>query len=433
MRRNITDFIVNAARMVLALVFIFSGWVKANDPLGMNYKLEPYLSAWGLDLPQMTVVVGAVLLASVEFTLGMCLLMGISRKKTAWFTLWMMAGLTAFTMYVAAFTPVEDCGCFSDVLLIPNWATVLKNVILLACAWLLVWKPYRQVAFLSHSTGWMVSTWTMVFSIAFSFYCYYSLPVTDMQPFRLGADMESLIQVPDSLRPTYTSVAVYRKDGNERTFDIEDEPDSTWTFVRVDRKIEKVGAEPMVKNFTMTGADGYDYTDDLLTDTSYTFLLILPDIEDADDSNIGKINEMYDYSVRHGYAFYGLTSSSPTLVSEWKDMTGAEYPLLQGDMDALRRMVRSNPGLMLLHQGKVIAKWSQTLMPGEEDIHAPLPSLHLDQRSIQREQSRQLWSLAIYLVPVIFVWVVQMVARRLRVNRRKKSQEQPQKEQEESH
>ncbi|MDR1437379.1 MAG: DoxX family protein [Candidatus Symbiothrix sp.] len=366
---------VEFCRAFLGLVFVFSGFVKAVDPLGSAYKNQDYLSAFGLNLFDFSALPLAFIQIAVEFAMGVCLLLGIFRRFHSILFLAFMCVMTPLTLYLALENPVTDCGCFGDALIITNWQTFYKNIFLLAAA-LVVFFGYRQItSFYSRKSKFPVFFFAYAFILGVSFYCYTFLPILDFRPYKIGAHIPELMSIPEGApEDEFETALVYSKDGAEREFSIKDYPkgDSSWMYVDTRVKLIKKGYEPPIHDFVITTGEGDDITEDVLANPSYTFLLIAHKLEKATDLRIDRINEIYDYSLRNNYGFYCLTSSSPDKIKEWKENTGAEYPVCTMDDIALKTIIRSNPGLLLMKEGQIINKWPDLRIPDESALEKPL-------------------------------------------------------------
>ncbi|MDR0863900.1 MAG: DoxX family protein [Candidatus Symbiothrix sp.] len=367
--------IVEVCRVILGLVFIFSGFVKAVDPWGSAYKIQEYLASFGLDFFDFIALPASFIQSALEFALGVFLLAGVYRKITSFLVLLTMCFMTPLTLYVAIANPVTDCGCFGDALVISNWQTFFKNLVLIAMA-ILVFLWHRQMSFLfSKKSRSLVVLYTLVFILGVSFYCYANLPILDFRPYKTGNNISELMEIPeDAERNVYETTLVYEKDGVKQKFTMADYPkgDSGWTYVETINTLVKKGYEPPIHDFTITNEDGDDITDEVLSDPGYSFLLIAHKLEKANESHIDKINGLYDYARQKGYRFLCLTSSLPDQIKEWKGSTGAEYPFCTTDDVALKTIIRSNPGLMLIKDAVIINKWPDRKIPGEEELLAPL-------------------------------------------------------------
>ena len=363
------------ARAVVGLTFILSGLVKAIDPLGTQYKIQDYLAAIppSLSLPDMLTLLMSVSLSMVEFTLGAFMLTAISRRLTARLTLLFMMVMTAVTVWIYIADPVKDCGCFGDALTLTNLETLLKNIVLLALAALVAWRPTHIGRLMSRSNQMLLGQMLMVTPVALSFWCLYDLPLIDFRPYHIGADIKAGMEIPEGAeQPVFDTTFIMEKDGERREFTLDNYPDSTWTFVDSKTVTVKEGYVPPIHDFSITSADGEDITDMVLGREGYTFLLISPDLDKADDQNFGDIDQIYEFCQDNSIPFYCLTASTEKSQQHWQNITGAEYPFCMTDATTLKTMIRSNPGLMLLEKGVVRGKWSHNRLPETTELETML-------------------------------------------------------------
>ena len=363
------------ARTVVGLTFILSGFVKAIDPLGTQYKIQDYLAAIppSLSLPDMLTLLMSVSLSMVEFTLGAFMLTAISRRVTARLTLLFMMVMTAVTVWIYIADPVKDCGCFGDALTLTNLETLLKNIVLLALAALVAWRPTHIGRLMSRSNQMLLGQMLMVTPVALSFWCLYDLPLIDFRPYHIGADIKAGMEIPEGAeQPVFDTTFIMEKDGERREFTLDNYPDSTWTFVDSKTVTVKEGYVPPIHDFSITSADGEDITDMVLGREGYTFLLISPDLDKADDQNFGDIDQIYEFCQDNSIPFYCLTASTEKSQQHWQNITGAEYPFCMTDATTLKTMIRSNPGLMLLEKGVVRGKWSHNRLPETTELETML-------------------------------------------------------------
>ena len=363
------------ARTVVGLTFILSGLVKAIDPLGTQYKIQDYLAAIppSLSLPDMLTLLMSVSLSMVEFTLGAFMLTAISRRVTARLTLLFMVVMTAVTVWIYIADPVKDCGCFGDALTLTNLETLLKNIVLLALAALVAWRPTHIGRLMSRSNQMLLGQMLMVTPVALSFWCLYDLPLIDFRPYHIGADIKAGMEIPEGAeQPVFDTTFIMEKDGERREFTLDNYPDSTWTFVDSKTVTVKEGYVPPIHDFSITAADGEDITDMVLGREGYTFLLISPDLDKADDQNFGDIDQIYEFCQDNSIPFYCLTASTEKSQQHWQNITGAEYPFCMTDATTLKTMIRSNPGLMLLEKGVVRGKWSHNRLPETTELETML-------------------------------------------------------------
>lgn len=371
----------NFCRFALGVVFIFSGFVKADDPYGMVYKIEDYFRAFGWNsiLPAFLPLFLSCLLAIFEFTLGVYLFFGIRKRLTSIAITLTMLVMTPFTFYLALTNPVSDCGCFGDAIVLTNWQTFWKNVVLLFFA-LWLFRNYRLVVkFVSKKNQWIISMYGIFYSVGIVCYCIYSLPIFDFRPYYIGANIKEQMSIPEGEKPpVYDTTFILEKDGTRKEFTLDEYPDDTWTFVDSKTYVKEKGYVPPITDFALFSTlTGEEVTEEILADTTYTFLLISPYLSLADDGSIDLINELYDYCVENKYSFYCVTASTADETDRWKDLTGAEYPYLMADETVLKTIIRSNPGLVLLKEGTIINKWSNQDMPDEYALTGRLEDIPL--------------------------------------------------------
>ena len=398
---------VNICRFVLAVVFIFSGFVKAIDPFGSFYKIQDYLTAFNLIswFPGYWPLLFAVLLAAIEFCAGIYLFLGIRRKISSTLAFLLMLVMTPLTLYLALADPVSDCGCFGDALVLTNWQTFGKNVVLLVAA-VTVFRQWREITrFITLKMEWIFSMYTILFVFALSAYCLRNLPLLDFRPYKIGTNIKAGMEIPEGAKLSVLETTfVMEKDGKRKEFTLDNYPDSTWTFVETRTIVKEKGYEPPIHDFAMQSlTSGTDITDSVLTSRGYTFLLVAHRIEEADDSNIDLINEIYDYSVEHGYGFYALTSSPEDAIALWGDRTGAEYPFCQMHAITLKSIIRSNPGLLLIKDCTILNKWSDSQLPDEYVLTDSLDKLELGRQKYVNDWYTMGYVLLWFIVPLAFV------------------------------
>ena len=358
---------VNIARLLMAVTFILSGFVKAVDPLGTQYKIHDYLTAMGLAryVPDALTLTSSVVLSATEFILGICLLFAIRRRLVSKITLVLMTIMTLLTLWVAIADPVSDCGCFGDALVLTNWQTFWKNIVLLAAAILVQRYPLAMPRLIGESNQWIVMNYSAVFILLIiAGRSLYTLPQFDFRPYHIGADLKS---------------------GWLKMMEGEDSPYSEFFIESTD--------------------DGEDITEQVLTTGGYTFLLVAPHLEQADDSEFDVLNSIYEYSLDNKYPFYCLTASTRNGITRWQDITGAEYPFCNTDETTLKTIIRANPGLLLLKDGVVIRKWSHNALPTETELSKPLEESELGQLPTETVVTKILWILTWFVLPLVLLTI----------------------------
>lgn len=396
--------IINLFRIVLGLTFILSGFVKAIDPLGTQYKIEDYLGVLSLGgmLPDFVTLGTSVAISAIEFTLGVLLLFAISRRVISKVTLVFMTIMTLITAWLYIANPISDCGCFGDAIHLTNGETLLKNIIMLVMTAVVVYKPRDMIRTLSNGNSTIVINYSVLFILLYAAYSLYMLPQFDFRPYHIGANIEEGRKIPEGApQPEFETTFLMKKDGQTKEFTLENYPDSTWEFVDSKTIMVKEGFVPPIHDFSILSLSGDDLTEDILQQKGYTFLLIAPYLEKADDSNFGPIDQIYEYAEEYGYKFYCLTASGKQAIARWQDMTGAEYPFYNTDAVTLKTIIRSNPGMLLLKDGTVIQKWSHNELPNDSELYAPLDQLTIGTQKATSDTRMILKLLMLFILPLI--------------------------------
>ena len=362
--KHAKTIIAGVCRTLLGLVFIFSGAVKAIDPLGTIYKIEDYLKAFGgffTDLMPLAEV-SAWGLIVLELLLGVCMLLNVRTRWTSWLAFLFYCIMTPLTLYSALTNPVSDCGCFGDAIVLNNWQTFWKNVVLIILATLTLllrknvhslWQTWMEL---------LIATLTTILAVVFMAWTKNHLPLKDFRPYKIGNHLPTLMEYPEDAEPDqYEFSFVYEKDGVEETFTLENYPkgDSTWTFVRQESKLIKKGYEPPIHDFEIMNADYEDLTWDILESEEPVTLVVMYDLKKADKKQMAKVEALYENCVMNMAQCYILTGSGTDEISTFSH----EYPTLSDgictcDPVTLKTIVRANPGVIVVQNGVVIDKYN---------------------------------------------------------------------------
>ena len=376
MSQRLLKMIVNLCRIIVAVTFIFSGFVKAIDPIGTQYKLQDYLGAIGMAgiLPNWTLLAVAVFLAAIEFCIGIFLLFAIQRRLISKLTVAFMVFMTMVTVWIVVADPVKDCGCFGDALHLTNTETLIKNIVLLVCSLAIMYRPLAMFRFVSKSNQWIVTNYTIAFILVSSGLSLYYLPIFDFRPYHIGVNIPRGMEIPKGAKlPQFKTTFIMEKNGQRKEFTLDNYPDASWKFIDSKTVQTSEGYIPPIHDFSITdNKTGLDLTNSVLSHKGYTFLLIAPHLETADDSNFGDIDRLYEYAQSYDIPFYCLTASTTKAIKRWIDLTGAEYPFCITDEAVLKTIIRSNPGLLLLKDGTIINKWSHNNLPNEAKLSRPI-------------------------------------------------------------
>lgn len=353
------------ARTLLALTFLFSGFVKAVDPLGTVYKIQDYLHEGFGGIFQWAIPAAgaaAVCLIALEWLLGIAMLLNVRTQWTSWITLLFYCIMTPLTLYIAIANPVSDCGCFGDALVITNWQTFWKNIILLLLSICLV---ICRKAIPELFSWWMeiIITLAALGSVAgIMGYSYTHLPQIDFRPYKVGNHIPTLMEIPDDAEvDQYEITLIYAKDGKEQTFTLENYPkgDPEWTFVDQKSVLIKKGYVPPIHDFEIETLEGDYVTQDILESEEPIALVVMYDLTKTDTTQLEKLMHMI-----HEYPrVYFLTASGEEEIFAFAEELGWDEETTYStfcftDPITLKTIVRANPGVIVVQNGTIIDKYN---------------------------------------------------------------------------
>jgi uncharacterized membrane protein YphA (DoxX/SURF4 family) len=393
--------LISISRLIAGSVFIFSGFVKAVDPLGSYYKFTDYFTAFHIQFLDPIALPVAVILSSVEFLVGISMLIGYRYTIASWVLLLFMTFFTILTFILALTNPVSDCGCFGDAIVLTNWQTFSKNIILLPFVILIFIFRKRVSPSYPGAAEWIYLSVFAVLIIGFQVHALRHLPLLDFRPYKTGTNIPEKMIIPEGVPvDEYKTYLYYEKNGQVKEFTDENFPwqDSTWSFVDSKNILVRKGYEPPVHDFSVTDRNGNDITESLLKDPGYSMLLVASKIKDADEIALQKANDLAALCTGNNCKFYCLTSSSGNEVEEVKSALMLEYDFYTTDETTLKTIMRSNPGLVLLKEGTILGKWHYRDFPVLMNAGTNWLAFSLDQARRQNERSVVLLCAALLLL-----------------------------------
>lgn len=350
-------------RIVVGGLFIFSGLVKANDPLGLSYKMDEFFEVWHWDAWRAWSLPLSVMMIGFEIIAGVALLLGYAQRFFAPLLLALITFFTFLTAYVLFSGKIKECGCFGDCIKISNTETFWKDVALLVMAIILfLFRKRIRPLFAAH-----VGTALLILSVFFAFgtqwWALEHLPFHDCLPYRVGANLyRGTLPPPGSTPDVFETVLVYQKDGVQKEFNQQNFPwqDSTWTFVDSRSKLVKEGnATPAIKDFSLSDYDGNDHTAEVIASPGYAFLWFIRNVKTARTDNLERLAALARQALAAGIPVYALSSASRAESEAFQKQWHLEsMDFLAVDQTASKTALRSNPGLMLLQDSVVQGKWS---------------------------------------------------------------------------
>ncbi|MEI6815413.1 MAG: BT_3928 family protein [Bacteroidota bacterium] len=378
--------IANICRFIVGPLFIFSGWIKANDPLGFSYKLDEYFDVFHTPIFKEISVFLATSICVFEIGLGVVVIVGYRMKLFSWLLFLLIVFFSFLTFYSAWFDVVKDCGCFGDFMHLTPWNSFSKDVALFFLTGAILLQRNKIKPMFTEKPGMMITVAGFVISAAYSIYCIRHLPVVDLRPYKIGTNLLDAMKLPPNAVKD-SSVVTYQyknlKTGEVKMYDSKSIPwqDSTWDLVKGSQKVKVIreGTKPAIHDFALTDMLGGDvndhdslYTHAFLTDPKYSFFLISYNLtkSDKDKELMKKINDFYDATRKDSLSFIGLTATGPKDIDAYKHENNALYDFYNCDETALKTFIRSAPGLVLLKQGTVLAMWHHNDFPTYAEVKA---------------------------------------------------------------
>jgi len=362
------------SRLIVGMVFIFSGFVKAVDPLGSAYKFSDYFTAFRLDFLEFLALPLGIFLSAFEMALGISLILGYRRRALFVVLMWFMSFFTLLTLALALFNPVSDCGCFGDALILTNWETFFKNVVLMVFVLILYLSRNVDTGSRLVLREWLIVVCIFAFASLFSYWNFRHLPLMDFRPYEVGTVIADEMEIPEGApSDEYRTTLIYRNrmTGQTSSFTMEDYPRDTlkWEFVDSESKLVKRGFEPLIHDFALMDRDGYDLVGEILADEGYSMLLLAHDLENADKEALIDAGDWAQLELfATDFSFYAVTAATSSEVEAMTAELGLGYQFLAGDEIMLKTIIRSNPGFMLLRNGIILGKWAYRDLPGLEEL-----------------------------------------------------------------
>ena len=361
------NILTHIARLLVAVTFIFSGFVKLVDPLGSAYKFEEYFGADVLNLEFLIpfALQFSVILILAEIMLGVMLLVGYKAKLTVW-SLFLITLLFLFlTWYSAYYNKVTDCGCFGDAVKLTPWETFYKNVVLIVMVIYLLLRVYDIHPISSEILAKRVSLVSLLLFVGILFYVLRFLPIIDFRAYAIGKNIPDGMVIPDGAeQPVYEDTWIYNVNGEDKIFNTDDKPWNIEGATFVDRKTRtlKEGYVPPIHDFTMENG-GEDITE-LLMEKEKLMLVVAYNLKITNDKGMMEVKKFSERAMEKGYTVYCFSASTQEDYEKIKETYNWDFDLLFCDETTLKTIVRSNPGILTLDKGTIKGKWSWRQIEG---------------------------------------------------------------------
>ena len=361
------------SRIIVGIVFIFSGFVKSVDPLGSVYKFNDYFGVFGIPWMEHMSLFLAILMSALEFVIGFSILFGLRTKLTSWGSLLFMAFFTPLTLYIAIANPVTDCGCFGDALILSNTNTFYKNIIIsIAAIIIFIYRKKFQTP-LSVKLQWGLIIVSLLFIVNISLYSYRHEPIIDFRPWKVGNRIKDYVTATPE-KAEISLIYKNKKTGEVKEYAMNNYPwnDSVWVanwqFVDQKKKIIQEYKKAPISDFIIHDADGNDLTETFIGNPNYQFLLFAYDLAETSKKNYPKINTFAEKAEKDGFSFIGLTAAPFSYIDDFRHEVQATHQYYLVDEIALKTAIRSNPGLILIKNGVVLGKWGNVDFPDYEKV-----------------------------------------------------------------
>ncbi|MBP5501379.1 MAG: DoxX family protein [Bacteroidales bacterium] len=352
-------------RVVLGLVFVGSGFLKAMDPYGSCYKIHDYFIAFGWNNLESITLPLAFMLSALEFTIGIMLLFNLKARLGIWLALILELIFTPLTLWLAISNAVSDCGCFGDCIKLSNWETFVKNVVLMVLIVFLLIYRKRIDNPLSDNVELGISGASYILAILFQLYTIHHLPIYDCRPYKVGTYIPDQMVIPDDApRDEIEHIFIMEntQTGEIKKFALEEYPsDSIWKYKDREDRVIKEGYRPPIHDFTMVPPDdstGLDYLPILMEYDKPVLLVIMHKLEKADEDGLAMLKDLEEYANRKEFMIGALTSSNADVINSVKDKYQITMQFFNTDDITLKTIVRANPGIVLLQKGTVLGKWN---------------------------------------------------------------------------
>lgn len=359
----------NSFRIIVGIVFIFSGFVKGIDPLGTVYQMDDYFMAFNVAWAKPASMTLTIILCAIEFMIGISLLFNLWIKKSSWLLLPMMTFFTILTFFDAVYNLVPDCGCFGEAIILTNVETFLKNLVLMALVVpIFLWrKTYRSA--LHPAVDFSLLAVSFLLFMGMSVWCVQHLPPIDFMSWKVGNRVTPKEKLPVKFYVTYKN----RFTGEVKEFVSPEYPwnDSVWLshwIFKSQRVVDPNKDQGMV--LRIEDATGNDLTSGILENPDFQFILVAYDLASTNTDGFHRLLPLYKKATEDGYSFICLTSSLPDEIKRFRIANGTAFDYYNSDDIMLKTMVRANPGLILLKNGVVIAKWNARDVPPYDTIKA---------------------------------------------------------------
>ncbi|MDD4747118.1 MAG: DoxX family protein [Salinivirgaceae bacterium] len=353
------------SRITIGLVFLFSGFVKVVDPMGFKFKFDDYFAAFGMEWFIPFALFFGIVLSIMEFATGFALIANLFTRFFSWITLLFMSFFTILTFILALTNPVSDCGCFGDAIVLTNWQTFFKNLIFIVPTIILFVNRIKYSSRCNKAGSFLQFIFIIGVALYIALHSLFTLPLIDFRAYRVGQNIvlnskEHLLGAPQAI---FETCLIYEKNGEHKSFDLNNLPDSTWKWVETINSQIAEGYIPPAKDLNLSDIHGNDYTTPLFQNQEPVLMSLVLDMESLSDSQLENYNQIAVQCLSNNIYFALLTSTSPDVIEQIQARFQPTYKILNADPIVLKTMIRSDGGFIFTYKGTILKKWGANDFP----------------------------------------------------------------------
>jgi uncharacterized membrane protein YphA (DoxX/SURF4 family) len=359
--------LVNIARIIVGILFIFSGLIKANDPLGLSYKMQEFFDVWSQNASLTSMMHWlsdyalpfSIIMITLEIIVGVGILTGIWKRFFSWLLLLMIIFFTFLTGYAALSGKIATCGCFGDCIPLTAMQSFIKDLVLVVLILIIFFGVKYIYPVFTAALNILILLICAILVLVFQWYVMNHMPVVDCLPFKKGNNILELRKMPANAIPDKKDYKfIYQKDGKKQEFSIKNLPDSTWEFVSREDFIVEKGSnnEPPIKDFYLTSLSGTDTTESVLNIDADYYLFLIKDFNLTDEW-LSDFTSLYTLAKKRNMPLYVISPQAPNANNFFNQKNNYGVPVFSLDATSFKTAARTSPELYLMHGPNIKNKW----------------------------------------------------------------------------
>ena len=369
------NMILTVVRVLVGLLFIFSGLIKANDPSGLAYKMGEFFEVWAREgyMPGLMhwmngyAMLLSVLMITFEIVAGVALIIGYRFRLFSFLILLLTIFFTFLTAYALFSGKIKECGCFGDCIKLQANESFMKDLVLLVLIMVMVVLRKRVSQAFANGPANAVMIVSFVASLGMQWYVLRNLPFKDCLAYRTGNNILKEMTPGADYKPAeYQTTLIYAKDGVQKEFTDKNFPwqDTTWKFVDSKTKVVKEAQNaPAILDFAISDYNGQDLTQTILNYPGYVVLIFIKDVKEAKTANMDRLRQLISDAKQKNIPVLAVSASNDIETNAFKQTHKLDLEFCSIDATVCKTAMRANPGVMALQGGTVTGKWSWANYP----------------------------------------------------------------------